>query len=284
MTSKRRRPWMAVLIGMILVLLLLETALVVGVFASPKTAEQIQNVAASADRTWNGSEGEPGLRTRTATRLHQGYQDWIAPLYTTPVAPSGDPEFSECVDCHATYATTRRFSSVYMNHPLHAELGVACKTCHQQNTHPNPVRPEEATCEACHDTQKKDTCGSCHPPGSLPHFYLLGAPRDAAVECDVCHPTNSFDTTASVPKISGIYNGSDASTCTQCHQETTCIQCHQPPHPSGWVSQHGAEAGQSGLNNCYTCHTGLWCGSRCHSVTSTSPFTKQPLPDVGVRP
>ena len=43
-------------------------------------------------------------------------------------------------------------------------------------------------------------------------------------------------------------------------------------------------AGESGLNDCYTCHTGTWCGSRCHAATSTNPFGRLPLPDAGVRP
>ena len=282
---RKRRPAIALLIAFVVLLLLAEAALVVGVFVSPDTENDLREVAAKIERTWNGSEGEPGLRTRAAERMSDGYRDWIEPLWTDPVNPQADTEFSECVECHGDYAERRRFPSVYMNHPLHAELGVACDTCHPQNVHPSPPRPTEKVCAECHtQVEQRGQCSTCHPPGSLPHFSLLGAPREAAVQCDVCHPSDRFLTTATVPKVSGTFTGQDPDSCRGCHDETTCVSCHEPGHPTGWLDQHGTVAGESGLNDCYTCHTGTWCGSRCHSVTSTNPFGRQPLPDVGVRP
>ena len=282
---RRRRPVIVVLIAFVVVLLLVEAAIVVGVFVSPDTGDRLREVAGKVEDTWNGTEGEPGLRTRTAERISDGYHEWIAPLWSDPETPDAEPEFTECVECHAGYAKQRKFSSVYMNHPLHAQIGVACETCHPQNVHPSPPRPTEDTCAECHvEVEQRGKCGTCHPPGSLPHFYLLGAPRKAAVQCDVCHTTESFDTTATEPLVTGTFTGEDPENCRGCHEEYTCASCHEPSHPSGWLDDHGMIAGESGMNDCYTCHTGNWCGSRCHAATSTNPFGRQPLPDAGVRP
>jgi len=283
----RRRRMVTVLIVVVFVALLAETALVIGVFVSPKAATSLREVAASIDRGWNGDEHAPGLRTRAARWVGDGYRSWIEPLWSGPNAPAAGEEFPACVTCHQDYASTRRFSSVYMNHPLHAQLDVACATCHPQNTHPDPPRPVEKACATCHDVTDRTQCATCHPPGSLPHFYLLGAPRQQAVECSVCHPSTSFFSKIATPKVSGTFTGKDPSFCLQCHASTagkapTCTSCHQPGHPPDWVSRHGYEAGEAGLNDCYTCHTGTWCGTRCHSVTSTNPTGKQPLPDLGV--
>jgi len=276
---------MAILIGVVTALLLFEVALVTAVFVSPNTAEDLRGFGTSLSRGWNGAEGQPGFRTRVAQGVSSGYDDWIAPLYSDAKPPASADAFADCTTCHKRYAKTLRYPSVYMNHPLHAELGVACDTCHTNNTHPNPERPREDVCATCHtDVEKQGSCTTCHPPGALPHFYLLGAPRDAAVECAVCHPVNSFGTHTTTAKVSGTFTGSDPSSCLQCHQEVNCTLCHAQPHPANWISQHGFEAGQSGLTDCYTCHTGAWCGTRCHNVTTVAPFTKLPLPDVGVRP
>lgn len=288
--NRKRRPWVAILIALVVALLLVESAVVVGVFVSPHTEDRLRSTAASLERTWDGTDGQPGLRTRTAASLSRSYREWIEPLWAGSSQAPSQESFAECVTCHKTYATTRRFPSVYMNHPLHAEIGVACETCHPQNAHPNPARPTEKSCATCHDVTDRKTCSTCHPPGSLPHFYLLGAPKGEATDCETCHPTDSFGAHSQVPKISGSFNGSDPSFCLQCHsaqaaQGPTCTTCHQqPPHPPNWVAQHGTVAGESGLNDCYTCHTGQWCGTRCHSVTSTNPTIKQPLPSTGVRP
>jgi hypothetical protein len=292
-TKKRRRHGIAIVIALVVALLLVESAVVVGVFVSPHAADRLRGVAASAERRWNGTGGEPGLRTRTAQTLAESYRSWIEPLWGgggAAARPAETTDFSACVTCHRSYAKTRRFPSVYMNHPLHAEIGVACETCHPQNAHPNPPRPTEQSCATCHDVTDRTTCISCHPPGSLPHFYLLGAPKGEATDCTTCHPTDSFGTHSQVPKVSGWFNGSDPTYCRQCHsvqaaQGPSCVTCHrQPPHPPNWLSVHGVEAGQGGLNDCYTCHTGTWCGTRCHSVTPSNPTIKQPLPTTGVRP
>lgn len=279
---RRRRRGLVVLLSVIVVVLLAEAGLVVAVFVSPSAGERLESAATSARRAWGGTEGEPGVRTRSAQAAERWFDAWIAPLWRGPEDPQAEPEFTACVDCHEDYATTRRFG-VYMNHPLHAEIGVRCETCHPTNPHPSPPRPREAVCEDCHaEVRQEDQCGYCHPPGSLPHFYQLGAPRDASVRCDVCHPKDAFDAAATEPLIDvGAFGGQDAGACRSCHEDTTCESCHDNGHPVGWATTHGAYALGA---DCSTCHTVTWCADRCHAVTSVNPLQPKPLPSAGVRP
>jgi hypothetical protein len=122
-----------------------------------------------------------------------------------------------------------------MNHPLHAEIGMACRTCHPLSPHPNPPRPQERVCAECHSVDEKDECVFCHPPASLPHFYYLGAPKQAAVRCDVCHPKGRFTVENPTPKVTGDFHGEQPAACLSCHEGTTCRSCHGSPIPrTGW--------------------------------------------------
>lgn len=285
MTVTRSPRRLVVLISVVVALVLAEGALVAFVFVSPSASDRLGGVAASIQRVWDGTEDEPGIRAKVAGAFHRGYQNWIVPLWAEPQTPEGDPEFAACVECHPDYASKRRFS-VFMNHPLHAQLGVGCATCHTQNVHPNPPHPQEKACKACHDeVDRKDGCGFCHPPASLPHFYLLGAPREGMVECDTCHPRGSFDTrpTESLVHL-GDLSGAQEGTCLSCHEDASCQRCHGAPHPSDWMSTHGENFVAASGATCYACHVGTWCADRCHSVTSTNPFVPRPIPPVGVRP
>jgi len=285
-TGRRRRSrGLILLVVVIVVVLLAEAAVLTAVFVSPSAGAKLESVAASAERAWSGTEDQPGLRTRTARAARSAYEAWIVPLWKGPEPGPAEPEFTSCVDCHPDYASKRRFD-VYMNHPIHAEIGVRCVTCHPENPHPSPPRPREAVCAECHpEVQSRDDCGFCHPPGSLPHFYLLGAPRTAAVRCDVCHPKGAFDLHATEPKVAPEdLTGANEATCLSCHENETCESCHEPAHPVGWLEVHGSGAGQGENTNCYTCHTGTWCSDRCHAVTTTAPFQPRPLPTPGVRP
>ena len=286
MTRGKRSRGLIVLIAVIVAILVAEAAIVAFVFVSPSAREELGGVAESVNRVWDGSEGEPGIRTRTARAAHDAYQDWILPVWQGPKPPPLDPEFTACVECHPDYATQRKFS-VYMDHPLHAELGVACRSCHPENPHPNPPRPQESACAECHDqVNNKDECGYCHPPASLPHFYYFGAPKQGVVDCSVCHPKSTFAGGTPTPKVFlGAFDGSDGQECRACHDDTTCESCHLPGHPPDWVSLHGLEAGYGDpVANCQSCHTSSWCADRCHSVTTINPARPKPLPSVGVRP
>lgn len=284
MTRRRRSRGLLVLIVVVFLLLLAEAALVVFVFVSPSANERLGEVAVDLKEAWAGTEGEPGLRTDTAREAHETYEDWILPLWQAPAVPTVNPEFTACVDCHRDYGTQRRFG-VYMNHPLHAELGMKCVTCHPTNPHPNPPRPREDMCAECHsEVDEKDECGYCHPPASLPHFYALGAPKQSVVECDVCHPKNSFVGQHPDPKVSMGFSGADEETCLACHERATCQLCHAQPHPSGWLTTHGSQAAFGGTTTCSGCHTITWCSDRCHAVTNINPMQPRPLPSSGVRP
>src|SRR5512143_3927771 len=113
--NRKRRPWVAILIALVVALLLVESAVVVGVFVSPHTEDRLRSTAASLERTWDGTDGQPGLRTRTAASLSRSYREWIEPLWAGSSQAPSQESFAECVTCHKTYATTRRFPSVYMN-------------------------------------------------------------------------------------------------------------------------------------------------------------------------
>lgn len=285
MSPRKPSRGLLIVIAAIFALLLIEGLLVAFVFVSPDANDRLGGFAASVQRVWDGTEGKPGVRTKVATAFHRGYVDWIVPLWQQPSMPQGEPEFSACVACHSDYATNRKFS-VYMNHPLHAQIGVACETCHPQNVHPNPPHPIEKTCAECHDeVNQKDSCGYCHPPASLPHFYLLGSPKQSVVECDVCHPRNTFTTGTPSPKVYFQHlDGSSRGPCLSCHTKSNCNSCHGQPHPSDWVIKHGETILYGNSSLCYTCHVATWCSDRCHAVSSTVPFASRPIPPVGVRP
>jgi hypothetical protein len=274
-----------VVIVVIFGLLLLEGMLVAFVFVSPTGSQKLSDVVSSVSKAWNGTKDDPGFKTDVATTFHHGYQNWIVPLWSEPKTPAGNPEFTACVTCHKDYATERKFS-VYMNHPLHAQLGVSCATCHPENAHPNPPHPLEKVCATCHEqVNEKSQCSLCHPPASLPHFYLMGAPRQGVVQCDVCHPKNSFGGQATTPQVQlGDFSGVDRGKCLSCHQEATCAGCHPSNHTADWATTHGPTVGQDNPTVCYTCHTTTWCADRCHSVTPTNPLVPRPIPTVGVRP
>jgi hypothetical protein len=274
-----------ILIFAVFVLLLAEAALVAFVFISPNASERLESVGVTVQRVWDGSNGQPGLRERAAETAGTVYQRWVEPLWQEPAVPSVNPEFTSCVDCHPDYASQRRFG-VYMDHPLHAEIGVECVTCHPTNPHPDPPLPLEKVCADCHaEVNQKDGCGYCHPPASLPHFYYLGAPKNSVVECEVCHPKNTFAGANPDPKVFlSNFDGSNRETCLACHQEKSCALCHGAAHPADWITTHGAHLVTGSAATCYTCHTSSWCSDRCHSVTDTYPFATRPVPEVGVRP
>jgi len=284
-TGQKRSRGLIVLILVVFSILLAEAALVAFVFISPSASDRLETVAARVQRAWDGTEGKPGLRDRAATEARDAYTDWIAPLFRAPEVPSVDPEFTACIDCHPDYGTQRRFT-VYMNHPLHAEIGLQCVECHPTSPHPNPPRPQEDACADCHsEVSQKDECGYCHPPASLPHFYYLGAPKQSVVECAVCHPKDAFTGQNPSPKVFlADFSGADRDTCLSCHEEASCALCHAQPHPADWVQTHGPTLALESTALCYTCHPATWCSDRCHAVTPTAILTPRPLPSVGVRP
>ena len=279
MAKSKTNRGLAALITFVVLLLLAEAVLLTAVFVSPGLSGQLAQAVADAKTRWEGAPGSPGISDKIDESADRLYDKWITPLWSLGTSPRGNAEFTACVDCHNDYASRRRFSAVYMNHPLHAQVGVVCATCHTANAHPKPALPEEATCEECHqEVQQKGQCGLCHPPASLPHFYLLGEPRDTAVQCETCHRRGVYPTANDRLVHVGRFSGSPDKACKSWHSTTTCRACHAEQHPADWVGTHGA-TGEEGATTCYECHTGNWCASRCHPyIPSIGDFSPQPLP------
>jgi len=281
--KKRRRGSrrLTVLAIIVALLVLAEGALVASVFLVPGSTERFREVVADAERLWTGSEDSPGIPDRVGGAVTNIYRAWVETMWVVP-RPEGDDEtFQRCVSCHEDYATKRRFSSVYMDHPLHAQLDVACETCHRDITHPSPLRVEERVCSTCHgEVQERGQCMVCHPPASLPHFYLLGAPREGPVQCDACHPKDAFESTSATHRLvhAEPFDGSNRKQCLSCHDTTTCESCHQERHPANWRSSHGAGVAWGGAVTCYACHTVNWCSDSCHAATPSNPIGPKPLP------
>ncbi len=278
------------LIVAVVVLLVLEGGLVAGVFLSPSFGSKLEAKVAAVDRAWSGTKGHPGLRTRIADGFRSAYDGWIAPMFSSSIPAKGSDAYAGCVKCHKDYASQRQFSTVYMDHPLHAQLGVSCNTCHPDTQHPSPPLPLESVCAKCHQqVNTKGQCDLCHPPASLPHFYQLGAPRQGPVQCSTCHPNKVLPTNATTPLVHiADFTGNRRTICLQCHTVSNCEYCHQTitpvpgsPHPSNWLAIHPQAADPyGGQNDCYTCHTMEWCADKCHAVTNGQAPPLLPLPSA----
>lgn len=285
MGKRRGNRGLAIVISLVLLLVLAEGVLVATVLIWPGAATRLEGVAGSVDRAWSGTEDEPGIAARAGDALGGFYRGWIRPLWASQERPGQPAEFAGCASCHEDYAEKRRFSSVYMNHPLHAEIGVACADCHRVTAHPNPGSPEEAVCAGCHqEVDERQGCGLCHAPASLPHFAMLGAPKQGPVDCRTCHPRTPLPSGRAERLVEvGTFDGSQPKACASCHPRTACEQCHAQEHPSGWIGSHGNDVGYTGPGACYTCHTSAWCADRCHATGQVHGSVPRPLPTAGER-
>jgi hypothetical protein len=276
MTERRVAPTARRLLMGLAVLLFVELALLLSLFAFPGFAVKAQQIVTAAAQAWSGTAEEAGVRAELGSWIQSAYSEVVEPL--KPLPPPGPPDaeqplFSGCVSCHTDYAESKRFRSSYMDHPLHAELGVTCATCHEDVEHPDPEPPRERTCASCHqeDVRRGGNCRLCHPPGSLPHFYLLGVDREGPVECTACHIPSEGGEDPEPPALvrARVFDGSDETECASCHVQAKCDSCHAEPHTPEWISEHG-EDGSGWASWCSTCHTPTWCGERCHSRQPSS--------------
>lgn len=274
MTRDRR---LVLMMATIFVLVIAEGILVATVFLVPSARGGMQRAVASATEAWSGTEERPGIPVRLATSARGAYRAWIAPLWASRPTTGPPAEFADCLSCHPDYASKQRFSATYMNHPLHAQLGVACADCHEDVTHPDPLLPAERSCEGCHDevtSTDSGDCVLCHPPGSLPHYYLLGMAREGPVTCGTCHPTATLTGTHAKPLVpERHFDGSDPELCASCHPSFTCERCHADRHPEDWGEIHGRSVADGGEGGCFRCHAGNWCADRCHSVVRRATTT-----------
>lgn len=254
------------LIGLMLgigVLLVAEATLVAAVMVSPSARVAVSAKLAGMTEVLAGSEDTPGLAGRVSGGAGNFFRTWAEPLWSGPTSKPSESGFEKCISCHADYAATERTGAVRMSHPLHAQQDITCGKCHTENEHPDPGIPSEKGCATCHEeTKSTDKCSFCHPVGSLPHYYLVGVPRDGAVDCGTCHAPGVIAMGAGRSRLSApSFTGKDQKLCSSCHEKTVCAQCHAEKHPSNWLQVHGG--GEAAP--CLTCHRYEWCGERCHN-------------------
>lgn len=276
---RRRSRVVGPFLGGIGLLLIAEAALLVTVFVSPSSGTAVRRGATRAARAWNGTKQQPGIEGRIVNAAKGVNRSLLHPLWNSSRPARQDSPFAGCASCHRDYAAQRRYGSVFMDHPVHAQKGVTCATCHTDVSHPNPPVPEEATCARCHqEVEAKGACTLCHPPGSLPHFYVLGYPR-GPVECSTCHPNYRFPTGAGRRLATARQmNGTDRAVCMSCHQPAKCASCHGQKHPQNWGRIHGPTV-VDGDNSCYRCHAFDWCTEACHDKP-LHPLVPRPLPTL----
>lgn len=287
--KKKRHVALLVMAIIIVLFMVAEGVVLLIAFTSPSGSKSISNDIAKAQRAWQGTKESPGIKQRAGDALSSFYEDQVRSLWAAPSPAPAATTFTKCAACHQDYETKIRFPDVYMNHPEHAQAGLSCATCHTNVQHPNPPAPAEAVCAKCHpQVSQAKQCDFCHPPGSLPHFYLLGYPRTQAVDCSTCHPAGTFPQTKAHRLVHpGVFNGSQKSICLQCHEYQhsasfglpACLDCHSQQHPADWLNTHGSEGNitTGGYTECASCHTNsVWCAMQCHPYRSPTP--KYPLP------
>jgi len=257
-----RRGPVVWLLGLLGVLLLAEVALVATVLTSENGNDSVYNAAVSTREFLFGTRGSPGAFERAGDVGSN-----VVRVLTggSRQAERGDTKFAGCISCHPDYGTDRKFSATYIDHSKHTEMGLSCAKCHIDTAHPNPVLPSEKVCATCHkEVKKKGKCDLCHPPGSLPHFYQAGFPREGPVACNTCHKQGAFSE-ANVPLP--VVDPSNKPMCLTCHEQKKCDSCHGL-HPANWVSIHGQSVFHDGATACSGCHNVTTCATACHNDRS----------------
>ncbi len=273
-----------VLMTVVLTLVLAEVTLVAFVTFSEDARGAVTDAWAKTVNAWAGSEERAGNFELLLSSADEFAAEWVQPLWSAPEAAPAGTGFSECVTCHTDYAERRLFTGVFMNHPLHSELGIACAECHTDVAHPLPLPPAEETCAGCHNQVERDgpasDCSYCHKPGSLAHYQSLGVP-DGAANCSTCHLPDSFGhTDQHALTVTPSFDGTDSAVCLNCHQAAACARCHDSSHPADWVSLHGAEVQDAGTGagSCAACHSTNWCAGACHLSGTLQGGRLLPLP------
>ena len=271
---------------LIVILVVLEAALVGAVVLVPDARQSLTQAAVDAGAVWSGSETRAGNFAVLGDAVEEFYQTWLRPLGGPPPVETAPAEFGGCVECHSSYASKTRFSTVLMDHPLHAELGVPCATCHTDVAHPLPLPPSEDVCTECHDetTRAGDpaACALCHPAGRLTHYQIAGLRGSAAVDCNTCHLPGTLGGEALGELIEHHrFDGADSAICVECHEPSDCAACHSADHPDDWITQHGPDVAYSSQASCNRCHSSQWCTGACHDAGTLLGDRLLPLPYGG---
>ncbi len=159
----------------------------------------------------------------------------------------------------------------------------SCKTCHTDDTLPNPGAarrhaPAMQTCTACHHHEQEVAEAKCSPCHVSLRRYPLQPIRALA---GLSH-TGEF-----TRRTHGLLAKDSAASCAQCHDQTYCATCHanatvpfrpsiQFPekvandfiHRGDFVSRHQIEAAADPAG-CRRCHGSYFCDS-CHKEQRVS--------------
>lgn len=257
-----------IIVVSVVALFIIEGVTVAAVLTSQDARDGLGGFAQDVSDLWAGTEETPGLFARFGDRAEETITSWILPVWESPQTQPADPtEFSRCTDCHEEYWRRVRSSDLYFNHPLHAQEGITCGTCHTDTSHPEPLAPPERVCAECHtEVGAESECRYCHVPGSLPHYYDFAMPRGGYVDCGACHLPDSFVAGSDHHLITiGSFDGTVPGECTSCHTTQKCQSCHSVDHPGNWAQDHGEQVDFGGANNCGTCHTEAFCSDACHA-------------------
>jgi len=260
-----KRGVVYLLVAIFGLLLAAELALVVAMSTSSGTDSAVRNAVYATRGFLLGDDDSRGVFARAASSTGRAASDLVAILRGADNSRrEGNDKFTRCMRCHDDYASKQRFPTTYLDHAQHAEIGLTCEQCHTDTAHPDPEPPHEKVCAECHkEVDQRKKCDTCHPPGSLPHFYKDGFPRKGSVRCDSCHKRSAFaGGGVALPTV----DRSDAATCESCHEQQKCASCHGT-HPADWVLTHGRAYGE-GDPSCGECHDTSICATRCHADRS----------------
>jgi hypothetical protein len=189
-----------------------------------------------------------------------------------------------------------------MSHAAHAEMGLACTTCHDAVEESHVLRglaPKKATCAQCHqDWVDAGDCKVCHTdptrtyarPDPAPHLRMSHAAHLPRVDgdCARCHavlPEPGRRAPDPVPM----------ATCNGCHEHKRwfesgrCDDCHvdlvsRPLRPVSFYAHEGnfvrghREVARTHADSCTTCHQGSFCVD-CHSTNTAALPVERLRPD-----
>lgn len=166
---------------------------------------------------------------------------------------------------------------VIFKHEIHANLGIACKDCHETGG----VVPTIETCKTCHQEAMdsvtlKDIAGilGARTPAAKPYGLAFAHAKHEGLECSSCHSVvNARMTTPPMKTCLDACHSEKASyplSCRSCH---TQLDARGRPldHATGWTTRHGVTASAS-AENCKSCHTEESCFN-CHRVTRPENHT-----------
>jgi hypothetical protein len=163
-------------------------------------------------------------------------------------------------------------SDLIFSHQFHAEeVGAECSDCHGQALNSvagtDDLLPVMETCYDCHDEEM--ACNACHERGEepilLPRITDYSAEfnhkrhQEENISCTTCHPKiEKKDKVTSGTHLPG------GKICSDCHSQSYELLAKLKPrdHTDVWIYMHGT-AGETGSQNCYTCHTASYCID-CH--------------------